>query len=83
MSLETEAMLEIARFFASRPTPEQIVAFQASDAVNDRLYALIATEKADTITAEEQRELDIYEAIEHLMIHTKAEARRKIRQQAS
>jgi hypothetical protein len=83
MSLESQAMLEIARFFASQPTPEQIMEFHASTDVNDRLAMLIASEKAGTINPDERRELDSYEAIEHIIIHTKAEARRKMRQQAS
>jgi len=83
MSLETQAVLEIARFFASQPTPEQIIEFHASPETADRLYALIAAEREGAISEDERRELDSYEAIEHIIIHTKAEARRKLRQQAS
>jgi hypothetical protein len=83
MSLEIDAIMEIARFFTSQPSPEQIVAFHASPEVADRLYALIALEKAGAIAEKGRRELDSYEAIEHIIIHTKAEARRKLQQQAS
>lgn len=83
MPIESQAMMEIARFFASQPTPEQILAFHASPEVNERIRTLITAEKAGTITPEERRELDGHEAIEHIIIHTKAEASRKLRQQAS
>lgn len=83
ISLDTQAMLEIARFFASQPTPEEIMGFHASPQLNNRLYALIAEEKSGMIDQEGRRELDAFEAIEHILIHTKAEARRKLRQRAS
>ncbi len=82
MAIESQAVMEIARFFASQPTPEQIMAFHASEEVNERIKVLLAAEKAGTIAPEERRELDGYEAIEHIIIHTKAEASRKLRQQA-
>ena len=80
MAIESLAMIEIARFFASQPTPEQILAFHASPEVNERIKMLIASEKTGTSTPEERRELDGYEAIEHIIIHTKAEASRKLKQ---
>ena len=83
MSLESQAVMEIARFFANRPTPEQIMEFHASDEINDRLNMLIESEKAGTISQDEKQELDSYETIEHIIIHTKAETRRKMKQQAS
>ena len=83
MPIESQAVMEIARFIASQPTPEQILAFHASQEVADRAYALLAAERAGTLTEEERRELDSYEAIEHIIIHAKAEASRKLQQQAS
>lgn len=83
MPVETQAVLEIAHFITSQPTPEQILAFHASQSVAERAYALIAAERAGTITDEERRELDSYEAIEHIIIQAKAEASKKLQQQAS
>ena len=83
LSLESLAILEMARFFASRPTQEQILAFHASKEVADRLYELIAIEKTGMINEEERRELDSYESVEHIIIRTKAEALRRMRAQAS
>ncbi len=83
MPIASQAIMEIARFITSQPTPEQILAFHASPEVAERAYSLIAAERAGTITEEERRELDSYEAIEHIIIQAKAEASKKLRQQAS
>ena len=80
---ENLAVLEIARFIANHPTPEEVINFTASDEVNERAYALIAAERTGIITADERRELDSYEAIQHIVIQAKAEAYKKLRQQAS
>ncbi len=83
MPIESQAILEIARFIASQPSPDQILAFHSSPEVVQRAYSLIDAERNGTITEDERRELDSYEAIEHIMIQTKAEALRKLQQQAS
>jgi len=41
MPVESLAALEIVRFLASGPTPEQIVAYHPSPAASERAYALI------------------------------------------
>jgi hypothetical protein len=76
LTLESQAILEIGRFFAGQPTPEQIIAFHTSPELTERLYALVAAEKAGTITDEERGELDKYETIEHIVIGIKSEARK-------
>ncbi len=80
MEVTTQAMREIARFFVSQPSPEQIIAFHASPEVTAHLYALLAAERKERITDEERRELDSYETIEHIIICMKAEACRRLRQ---
>jgi len=83
MPIESQAVIEIARFITSQPTPEQILMFHASQAVAERAYTLIASERSGTITEEERRELNSYEAIEHIIIQAKAEASKKLQQQVS
>jgi len=83
MPVENLAILEIARFMASHPSPEDVINFTASDEVNQRAYALLAADRDGIITDEERRELDSYEAIQHIVIQAKAEAFLKVRQQAS
>jgi hypothetical protein len=81
LTLEAQAILEIAQFFASQPTLEQIIGFHASPELAERLHVLIAAEKAGTATDEDRRELDRYEVIEHIIIRTKGQASKKLKQQ--
>ena len=83
MPVEPLAALEIARFIASSPTPEQIVAFHPSSEANARAYALVAAERAGTITDDERAELDQSIYLEHMMRLIKAEAHLMLRQKAS
>jgi hypothetical protein len=79
---ETEAEREVARFLASQPSPEAIIAFHPSPAVAARLSALIVAEHEGPLDAVERRELDTYLAIEHLLRLVKIEARRRLGHQA-
>jgi hypothetical protein len=83
MSLQSDVFREIAAFFANGPSPDEIVAFQASQELTDRFYALIQEGKRRQLSEDEERDLDSVEVMQHFMLHTKAQARRKLRQQAS
>lgn len=83
MVLDTQAELEVARFLGSGPSPEEIISFHASPEVADRMYTLIDQERTGQITEAEQRELESFMYIEHLMRLVKAEAHRKLAQHAS
>jgi hypothetical protein len=75
MAIETQAALEVARFIASHPSPERVIAFHLSPDVAERAYALIDAERVGTLTDEERQELESFLAIQHIMILAKAEAR--------
>lgn len=62
----------ILGFVASLPTPEQILAFRPTPEMQTRLQTLLVRSKAGEITPREQRELDEYERIEHLIVMLKA-----------
>jgi hypothetical protein len=62
----------ILDFLASQPTPEQILAFRPTLEMQERLKTLLVRSKAGELTPTEQRELDEYERIEHLIIMLKA-----------
>ena len=62
----------ILNFLASEPTPEEILAFRPTAEMQSRLQTLLARSQAGELTTTEQRELDEYERIEHLMIMLKA-----------
>jgi hypothetical protein len=83
VSLQSDVFQEMAAFFANGPSPDEIVAFQASQNLTDRFYALLEEGKRRKLSEEEERDLDSVEVMQHFILHTKAEARRKLRQQAS
>lgn len=83
MVLETQAELEAARFLGSGPSLEEIIAFHASPEIADRMYTLIDQERAGQIAEAEQRELESFMYIEHLMRLVKAVAHHKLAQHVS
>ena len=62
----------IVDFLASKPTPEQILAFRPTNEMQERLQTLLRRSQAGELSPTEHRELDEYERIEHLMIMLKA-----------
>jgi hypothetical protein len=66
---------EIADFIASGPTPQEILEFRPSAAVQDRARELLAKLKQDTLSREDEQELDQYEQAELLMRLVKAKLR--------
>jgi hypothetical protein len=71
----TRAQNEIIDFLAAGVTSAEIVAFKASTKTKRRVARLIAKEKTDGLLPEEQRELDEYSQLEHLLRLAKAKAR--------
>jgi hypothetical protein len=74
----TRAYEEVFDFLTSTPTPEQIIAFRPSDAVQERLRELLDKNRNGQLTAEEQIEMNEYSQVEHLMRMLKAKARLKL-----
>jgi hypothetical protein len=62
----------ILNFLATKPTPQQIVDFRPTPEMQERLRTLLTRSKAGELTPVEQKELDEYERIEHLVIMLKA-----------
>jgi hypothetical protein len=71
----SRAYEEVIAFIASGASPSDIVAFQPSDAVKERVADLIYREKTEGLALEEKSELDHYMLLEHLMRLAKAHAR--------
>ncbi len=65
---------ETIDFIASGPTPEQIISFQASQEVKERVANLIEREKTTGLLREEKSELENLLQLEHLMRLIKARA---------
>jgi hypothetical protein len=76
------AELELARFLASQPSAEAIIAFHPSPEIAARYYDLLALERSGQVSADEQTELDTYLGVERLVQLIKAEARSRLAQQS-
>ncbi len=78
MSAATPAYMELVDFIASGATPEAIVQFRPSEAVQQRVADLLERQREGQLSAEETSELDDFVQIEHLMIMAKARARQRL-----
>ncbi len=74
MSIPT-AYEEVAGFIAAGASPENVIAFRPSEAVQNRVWELVGREKADGLTPDETSELEHYLQLEYIMRLAKARAR--------
>ncbi len=70
---------EFLEYLAQRATPEEILAFKASDAAQRRAEELTEHNKAGTLTPEEEVELDQMRRFNRLVSMLKAKAVNKRR----
>src|SRR5712691_8114757 len=63
---------EVLEFLAQGPSPEEVLAYQASARAQDRLQRLLALNAAGLLGEDEQQELDELQQIEHIIIMLKA-----------
>ncbi|MFN6535211.1 MAG: hypothetical protein RM021_002395 [Nostoc sp. EkiNYC01] len=71
----TKVYDEIIEFIAAGTTPQSVIDFKLSDAAKDRLEDLVYRAKTESLTGSEQRELDRFLTLEHIMTLAKAKAR--------
>ena len=70
-----KAYEEIVDFIAAGTTPQNVIDFRPSEAVQARVEDLLMREKEGELSSVEKSELDHYLQIEHLMRLAKARAR--------
>lgn len=70
---------EIIDFIAAGASPQDIIAFQPSKKIKQRIADLIYREKENLLSPEEKSELDHFMQIEHIMRLAKARAHQHIR----
>ncbi len=68
---------EFVEFITSRPTLKEIATFRLFDGAEARISALLEANRAGTLTAADQAELDEYIRLEHLMRRLKIRAHKK------
>ncbi|MEH2328921.1 hypothetical protein [Nostoc sp.] len=69
---------EIIEFIAAGTTPQSVIDFKLSDAAKDRLEDLVYRAKTEGLTGSDQRELDHFLTLEHIMRLAKAKAHQYI-----
>ena len=69
---------EVLDFLMTSPTPEEIIAFRASDAAQERLRFLLDANRNETISDVEQAELEEASSINHFFALLKARAHKKL-----
>ena len=74
---QSPAYQEVYQFLVSSPTPEQIIAFRPSETTQERVRQLLAANKTNRLTAEEQAELDEFERVNHFVSMLKIYARQQ------
>lgn len=70
---------EVIEFIASGATPQQVVDFRPSEALQVRVRDLLIGQSLDELTIEEQAELSQFLMLEHVMRLAKVRARTKLR----
>jgi len=69
----------ILDFLTESPSPEQIVAYNPTEALQNRLSELLAKNKQVSLTLEEQEELEEYLRMNRFMNRLKIKARQKLK----
>lgn len=65
--VETPIYAEVYQFLVSSPTPEQIINFHASEVVQTRVRDLLAANRENRLTPDDQAELDEFERVNHFV----------------
>ena len=71
-----KAYEEIVDFIAAGASPQNVIAFRPSEEARQRVWDLVAREKAGSLSQEETSELEHYLQLEHIMRLAKARAQR-------
>ena len=80
---EPKVYEEIVDFIAAGTSPQNVVAFRASEEARQRVWDLVAREKTDGLSQEETAELEHYLQLEHIMRLAKARAQRYVHSTSS
>jgi len=67
---------EVLSFLLSSPTPQQIIAFHASDVAQERLRYLLDANRTGILSDSERAELEEASQINHFVLLLKAKAHR-------
>ena len=74
----TRAFDEIIDLLTSCPTPEEILSFRPSKKMQSRVSQLLEKKRIANLTKEEEKEMEHYMIIEHIMRMAKLRARKRM-----
>jgi hypothetical protein len=74
---------EVLDLLVSAPTPEQIIAFHASDSAQERLRVLLDANRNGALSADEKAELDEMNRVNHFFTLIKARAMKVLKDRES
>ncbi len=69
-----QGLAEVLETLASLPTPDEILALRPSPVLEDRIRTLLEKNRAGELSADEEREWESYQFLEHLVRIAKAKA---------
>jgi hypothetical protein len=72
-TVATATATEVIEFLSQEPTPQDVLAYHASERGQARLHRLLALNAAGMLGEAEQQELDELQRIEHIIIMLKAQ----------
>ena len=65
---------ELLEFLAGLPTPEETLALHPSEALQERINALLEKSRTQGLAPDEEQDLERYQYLEHLVRIAKAQA---------
>jgi hypothetical protein len=75
-----EGASEVLEFLARLPSPEDILTLQPSEALQNRVNSLLEKNQVSRLTAEEERDWERYQYLEHLVRMAKTQALLRLKQ---
>ncbi len=73
----------VTDFLSAAPTLDEIIDYRLPDALEARAHLLLDKNREQTLTPEEQQEMEEFRQIDHLLTLIKAKARLRQRKQGS
>lgn len=82
VNIQQSIFSQVADFLVSQPTFEMIAAYQAPEAMQQRMSDLLEKNREEGLNADEREEMQQFLAVSHLMTLAKAKARLKLTDEA-
>jgi len=73
-----EGLTDVLERLAALPTPEEILALRPSEALQERIDTLLAKNRSEGLSPDEEQEWARYEYLEHLIRIAKTRAHQKV-----